>query len=144
MGRPSSFTEEMADDICELLAGGLSMRKICVLDGMPDRRTVERWMAQDVDFAAKCARARVWQADLMDDMIMDTAVACTPETAQADRVKISAFQWRASKLAPKVYGDKTEVAVTGANGGPIQSETRLSIDPIEAARTYQQLMSQDK
>ena len=25
-------------------------------------------------------------------------------------------------MLPKVYGDKTEVAVTGANGGPVQSE----------------------
>jgi hypothetical protein len=78
----------------------------------------------------------------MDDLIFDTAMACTPETAQADRVKISASQWRASKLAPKVYGDKSEVAVTGASGGPVQSETRLGLDPIEASRAYQRFMSE--
>jgi hypothetical protein len=41
------------------------------------------------------------QADLMDDLILETANACTPATAQADKVKIAAFQWRASKLMPK-------------------------------------------
>ena len=68
----------------------------------------------------------------MDDLILETANACTPATAQADRVKISAFQWRAAKLKPKVYGDKAEVAMTGLNGGPVQSE-RVIIpvnDPI--------------
>jgi carboxylesterase type B len=80
----------------------------------------------------------------MDDLIFDTAMACTPETAQADRVKISAFQWRASKLAPKVYGDKSEVAVTGASGGAMQTETKLSLDPMEAMRAYQRMMGEGK
>jgi hypothetical protein len=45
------------------------------------------------------------------------------------------------------YGDKTEVAVTGANGGPVQSVSATvtvpANDPIEAARVYQKLMSGD-
>jgi hypothetical protein len=67
--------------------------------------------------------------------------ACTPATAQADRVKISAFQWRAAKLKPKVYGDQAEVAVTGADRGPVQSVT-VPVDPIEAARIYQKIMGE--
>ena len=52
-----------------------------------------------------------------------------------------------SKMLPKVYGDKTEVAVTGANGGPVQTVNATveipANDPIEAARVYQKLMSAD-
>jgi hypothetical protein len=40
----------------------------------------------------------------MDDLILDTANDCTAETAQADKVKIGAYQWRAGRLKPKVYG----------------------------------------
>ena len=54
------------------------------------------------------------QADLMDDKILDVADNSTTETAAADRVKISAYQWRASKLAPKKYGDKLDL--TSADG----------------------------
>jgi hypothetical protein len=47
-------------------------------------------------------------------------------------------------MLPKVYGDKTEVAVTGPNGGPVQSENvTMTVpinDPIEAARVYQKLV----
>ena len=47
----------------------------------------------------------------------------------------------------KDYGDKTEVAVTGANGGPVQTVNATveipANDPIEAARVYQKLMSGD-
>jgi hypothetical protein len=88
-------------------------------------------------FATKAADATEY------GMILETANACTPATAQADRVKISAFQWRAAKLKPKIYGDKAEIAVTGADRGPVQSVTVSVTDPIEAARVYQKFMSGD-
>ncbi len=114
MGRPSSYTEEIADTICERLMEGRSLRSICDDEDMPDRRTVVRWQVQHEDFATRCARARELQADLMDDMILDAANACTVEDAQAARVKISAYQWRASKLAPKKYGDKVQTEHSGS------------------------------
>jgi hypothetical protein len=145
-GRASDFHDEIATRICDLLMDGVSLRSICEQEDMPGRTTVFRWMDENPDFASRYARARMLQADLMDDLILETANACTPATAQADKVKIAAFQWRASKLMPKVYGDKTEVAVAGPKGGPVQSErVTVSItDPIEAARVYQRLMAEDK
>lgn len=116
-GRPSLFSDELADKICDLLINGNSMRAICSAEDMPDRSTVLRWMDQNEAFAAKCARARMLQADYMDDLILETANACTVETANADRVRISAYQWRASKLMPKVYGDKMQH--TGADDKPL-------------------------
>lgn len=121
MGRPSLFSEELADTICDRLMEGRSLRSICDDDDMPHRITIIRWMGQNEAFATKCARARALQADLMDDMILDVANACTNETALADRVRISAYQWRASKLEPTVYGEK--MAHTGAGGGPIEIVT---------------------
>jgi hypothetical protein len=41
--------------------------------------------------------------------------------------------------------DSSIVALTGANGGPVQSErVVVSKDPMEAARTYQRVMSGDQ
>jgi len=116
------FTPELEEQILEGLMDGMSLREICLRDGFPNRSTVVRWQASMPEFAAKCARAREVQADLMDDKILETADACTPETAQADRVKIAAYQWRASKLKPKVYGDKIQQEHSGANGGPLVFE----------------------
>lgn len=81
-------------------------------------------MKNNEEFATECARARAMQADLMDDMILDVARACTNETAFADKVKISAYQWRAMKLAPKVYGER--LAHTGADGGAIATEVEVT------------------
>jgi hypothetical protein len=69
------------------------------------------------------------------------------ENIQRSRVRIDTRKWLLSKMLPKVYGDKTEVAVTGANGGPLQTVSATveipANDPIEAARVYQKLMSGD-
>ena len=119
-GRPSDYGEAIADVICDRIADGESLRRICQDDGMPHRNTVLRWLIEHDDFAAKYARAREFQADHMDDLIQETAEQCTPDDAQAARVKILAYQWRASKLKPKTYGEKTTTEHTGPGGGAVR------------------------
>lgn len=105
-GRPSDYSPNIADLICERLMDGESLRSICADENMPSKATVCRWLAAHDEFRDQYARAREAQADVMDDLILDVANACKPETATADKVKISAYQWRASKLQPKKYGDR--------------------------------------
>jgi hypothetical protein len=107
-GRPSNYSAQIADSICERLAAGESLRQICTDAKMPDRKTVDRWADQFPEFAARRARAREAQADgLFDEMadIENKTIAKALDPAIA-RVVLSSKQWRAAKLAPKVYGDK--------------------------------------
>lgn len=119
MGRPSDYSQEIAAVICQRLIEGESLRKICTDETMPGRTTVLDWLDVHEDFRARYARAREAQADYMDDLILDTAGACTPESSPADRVKIGAYQWRAEKLKPKKYGPRLSTEHTGLDGGPI-------------------------
>src|SRR5258706_4307938 len=132
-GRPSSYSEKIAERICDRLIEGESLVQICADENMPGRKTVYDWMEAHPDFHTKCARAREGQADYMDHRILDVANSCTAETAHADKVKISAYQSRASKLAPKKYGDKLELA--GDPDSPIRHEVtrieRVIIDPAD-------------
>jgi hypothetical protein len=77
---------------------------------MPSIWTVMDWQRDDADFANRCARARELQAEVMDEKIL--SVADRVETGEMDpnsaRVVLSAYQWRAAKLAPKKYGEKIE------------------------------------
>lgn len=111
VGRPTSFNPKIAEEICLRIASGESMKQLCEAADMPDRRTVLRWLAANEEFATQCAHARTLQADYMDDLVLETANACTPESAASDRVRIAAYQWRAAKLAPKRYGEKSTVDV---------------------------------
>ena len=113
-GRPGpKYSEAMAESICEQIMCGMSMVQVCKQDGMPSRATVIRWFTQQPGFEARCTHARSLQADLMDDMILDVANQCDESNYQSSRVKLSALQWRASKLAPKKYGDKVDMNLTG-------------------------------
>lgn len=107
MGRPSDFTQEMADTICERLAAGESLRKMCLEDdNLPNERTVYRWLGSHEDFCQKYARARERQAEPHLEDILEIADAddIKPEDK---RVRIDARKWAMSKLAARRYGDKT-------------------------------------
>ena len=119
MGRPSGYSEEIATLLLEQIAEGESLRSICLDPDMPGLRTVFDWLDQREDFRTKYARAREIQGDVMDDKILTVANECTPETAHADKVKIAAYQWRAAKLAPKKYGEKTQQEISGPDGSPL-------------------------
>lgn len=110
-GRPSKFTPQLADEICRRLSEGQGLRTICLDKRMPDRGTVLRWEEQDSDFAAKCARARDYQADwIFDDIAnMENGILAGEITPEQGRVVIGSKQWRAGRLAPKRYGDKTQI-----------------------------------
>ena len=112
MGAFSKYTDELADQIADLISDGNSMRQIAKMNGMPDKATLFRWMADNPAFATKCARARELQADFMDDEIMEVVNETRRGTLDpaAARVVLSGLQWRASKLAPKKYGERIELA----------------------------------
>ena len=50
--------------------------------------------------------------------------ATTASDAQLGRLQFDARKWLASKLAHKQFGDKLTTELTGADGGPIQTEAK--------------------
>jgi hypothetical protein len=120
VGRPSTYSDEIADIICERMINGESLVKICKDENMPSRAAVYRFFDARPDFEARCARAREGMADFLVDEIDELAEATTEANVQSMKVKISTKQWRAMKMAPRIYGDRTRTEVTGADGGAIQ------------------------
>jgi hypothetical protein len=112
-GRPSSYTDEIAIEICAGLAEGKSLRSVLKSKNMPSMSMVFRWLAADEHkaFREQYARAKVEAADaLADDIqdITDKVLKRTYDPASA-RVAIDGKKWIASKLKPKVYGDKLDL-----------------------------------
>lgn len=139
MGRASEFTQEVADAICERLAGGESLRAICREEAMPGASTVLGWLREEAlaPFAEQYARARELGYQLLADEIIEIADTPLPgvektikpngdeETKEGDmlghrKLQIDARKWMLSKMLPKVYGDKVTNEHTGPNGGPVQ------------------------
>ena len=58
IGRPSKYSKEIAESICEQLSEGIPLREICRQDGMPAWRTIYDWMKRDEDLSTAIAHAR--------------------------------------------------------------------------------------
>ena len=106
MGRPSEFNQETCDLICERIADGESLRSVCRDEAMPSKSSVFKWLAERPEFADQYARALQSRADSHADDVVDIADDPTLE-ANDKKVRIDARKWVASKLRPRVYGDKT-------------------------------------
>jgi len=150
-GRPSDFSPEIANEICERLAKGESLRSITGADRddfMPGQTTVYRWLEENEEFRKQYAHARERQADHYAEEIVDIADGrddwkpTDAEVAQAivrdpqrDRLRIDARKWVASKLAPKKYGDKT--ILSGDDENPVKvvaKVERVIVDPANPDR----------
>ena len=138
MGRPSGFSQQLADAICARLAVGDSVREICRDEEMPEARTVFRWLAANEEFCQQYARAKQAGVEAMAEEIIDIADngsndwmerndkdnagwIYNGEAARRSQIRIDARKWLLSKLAAKKYGDKLSV------GGDPDSPLALQI-----------------
>ena len=129
LGRPTDYTKDMADKICEKISGGLSLRAICAEAGMPARGTIYRWLIENADFQDQYTRAREKQADYFAEEIIEIADSAVAESAAVSKSKlqIDARKWAASKIAPKKYGDKQEIDVKSSDGS-MRPSVRLNAE----------------
>jgi hypothetical protein len=113
-GRPSVYSQEIADEICEMLMDGMSLNKICALGHMPKRTTVYNWVLNNSDFRDKYCVAREHQGDYSADYLSDIGEDVRNEVLSADRARVMAdiHKWVAARRAPRKYGDQINVNQT--------------------------------
>ncbi len=70
MGIHSSFTQEVADRICDHISDGKSLRSFCA-DNNLAYRTIMAWIQANSEFAAQYARARDIGYDVIAEEIRD-------------------------------------------------------------------------
>ena len=151
-GRPTKYTKELGDYICERLANGESLNAICKGKDMPDERAVRMWaLNPDHPFSPSYVRAReIGYLKMADDLseIADDgsndwmertgkdgeSVGWTlnGEHVQRSRLRVDTRKWLLSKCLPKVFGDRQVNEISGPDGGPI--ETKVVADELETAR----------
>jgi hypothetical protein len=138
IGRPSDYSDAVADKICEELMLGESLRAICAREDMPSERAVYNWLLKNEDFVQKYTRAREIQSERGIDEIIEIAddgtndwiekrnesgqIVGYVENGEAIRrsaLRIDARKWKASKLLAKKYGDRASLEHTGKDGGPL-------------------------
>lgn len=123
MGRQTTFTQQVADEIVERLATGEPLAVICRDEGMPKYRTVYDWMDANEDFAANIARAREDGHEAIAARTRLTARGKTAEEGgdssgdiQRDKLIIETDLKLLSKWSPKRYGERVEHEHSGQIG----------------------------
>ena len=126
IGRPSSYTDAIANEICELLSEGNSLVRICKLPHMPDSRTVFEWLSRPEHeaFALNYTRARAQMTHHLAEQCLEIA-DLSKDPAKA-RLQVDARKWFASKMLPKVYGDASQVRLADANGDKLDTAPLIS------------------
>lgn len=123
-GRPSTFTQEIADAICEkIVESDYGLEQICESDDLPSARTIYRWLADNDAFRQQYARAKEAQGHVQAERGLKDALTATD--AALGRLKWDARRWTASKLAPKQYGDKLEIDQTVTTLTPEQRQAEI-------------------
>jgi len=135
-GRPSDYSAEIADTICERLSDGESLKDICSPDDMPNRATVYRWLSLHKEFNDMYALAREEQAETLADEILSIAdekgdditvdgegnERVNNEVINRSRLRIDARKWIASKLKPRKFGESKQIDHTSSDGSMSPNE----------------------
>jgi len=113
MGRPSTYTEDLAIKVCAGIANGKSLHTICKPKGMPAVSTLYKWLnhPDNSRFVEMYVRAKRDQAETGFERIMD--IVDKVESGDLDpnqgRVMIDAIKWQLGKLKPSKYSDKIQI-----------------------------------
>jgi hypothetical protein len=157
VGRPTDFTPELGDDICERICDGESLRSICSDEDMPNRATVFRWIAKHEEFRDQYAQSREAQAEVLADEIMDISDdgsndwmerknadgenigwSVNGEAIQRSKLRVDSRKWVASKLLPKKYGEKLDIKHDG------KIDSNADTDPRQLARAILSVLGDAK
>jgi len=141
-GRPTDYTEDLGNLICDLLADGKTLTEICKDDDMPHRVTVLRWCRKYPDFRIAYASARQDQQHIFGDIIIerskdesrdyyvdDKGVRRSDNTAvQRDRLFCDNLKFLMARLASDTYGDKVRQEITGKDGEKFEPVLNITIE----------------
>lgn len=121
-GRPSKFTQEVADEICARLSKGEPLAQICRDEHMPSVSAVSVWKAEREEFSASIARAREEGFDqiatdcltIADDMQADTLATENGERPNTEwiarsKLRIETRLKLLAKWDPKRYGERLAI-----------------------------------
>lgn len=149
IGRPTDYTPDLVEKICSVIAtSSEGLAKLHTkYDWFPSKETIFRWKRQYKDFCDRYAQAKRDQAEYLIEEIIEISdfsaldvkindnggLSVDTEILGRSRLRVDTRKWLASKLIPKLYGDKVQNEHSGPDGKPIEidSNTKLTLAAID-------------
>ncbi len=147
--KPRIFTPvppDKLDDVFASITAG-TWTRAALAEHEVDARQFYRTLDADEDAAQRYARAKAAQmaavAEEMREIQDEEPPRCVPSGespgdakvdpgwVQWQKNRIETRKWLLAKLAPKKFGDRVEQILTGADGGPIQTESTVALPGLD-------------
>lgn len=146
-GRPTSYTPELADRILEAIATtDRGLDEICDDNiDFPNPSTIYQWRIRDLEFSKKYMEAKSNQAQIYAESTLKIAQMkvtyhdsdgnekVDPGHVAWQKLNVNTRQWHASKLAPKIYGDKKEIEQLQGENDRVKAELQALRDKLDKA-----------
>lgn len=132
---------KLADIIIEDLTAGKPLRQICREQGV-GKSAVYDWLDDDAELLGRFARARERGGHEIADECLEIADDREEDPASR-RVRVETRLKLLAKWNPKMYGDTSKLALTGADGGAIRHEVEMA-SPETMAELTMALLSAAK
>jgi hypothetical protein len=123
MARPTVMTKKVMEFVCQQIAGGESLSKICRDESMPARSTILLAVVNDRDgFRTDYMRAR----EAAGFSHADTIIELVESVGRGDyepnvaKVMIDGLKWAAERMAANYHGTKQSVDHTSSDGSMTQ------------------------
>lgn len=149
-GRPTKYNLKLGQEICDAIAStSKGTKKLCAEHShWPCQDTLFTWLRTYPEFSEQYAQAKVCQIELLVDEIIEIsddasqdqhmnelgALVSNPSAINRARLKVDTRKWLASKLVPKVYGNKIDIE---GNNSMSEELRQLSADlEVKYTRDY--------
>ena len=118
MARPTIFTQELAEDICDHIAGGKSLREFCRAPNAPSTSTVCRWIVSKPEFWEQYREAREAAGFAHADRMIELAELIEQGGIehQAAKVMMDAYRWAAERMASKHHAPNQKIEHSNPDG----------------------------
>ncbi len=124
-GRPTKYNDMLAKEICDTIASSSKgTKKLCSEHShWPCQDTLFTWLKTYPEFSESYAKAKICQIELLVDEILEISddasqdqyvneqgiLVSNPPAINRARLKVDTRKWLASKLVPKLYGNKIDI-----------------------------------
>ena len=126
VGRPTKYTPEVAKQVFELMAQGYSLDGAAGMIGM-SHDNMYRWQKDYPEFMEAVRNGRVAGTTWWERRVRDIA------DGAPGNITAALFGLKNRSRAAQGWHDITKTEVTGADGAPIQTEVKTTIDATALA-----------
>lgn len=119
-GRPTTYTPELAEFICKMIAThACGIKKLTAMyEDFPHSSTIYAWLYDHKEFSSLYLEARRLQATVLADSMLDIPdnISVFEDKDGNERIdsgilgkaklNYEILKWHAAKMAPKIFGDK--------------------------------------